>query len=96
MTDLSPLLAEARRIAEEGKATYLPELHIGDDGYGCWVMPPEGRLAALALALIPVVEALVKIRNVQDPEQHCDQGMISIADSVLAKLPATLSKALKP
>lgn len=59
MTDLSPLLAEVRRIAEEVKRADELDVAPGtiNDMYADASLDHAANLAAFALAAIPVIEA---------------------------------------
>jgi hypothetical protein len=100
VNDLSPLLAEARRIAEEvcdaeRECSYAIQaganVHGAISRYTGLADDIAPRLAAALLALIPVVEAAQ--RCVSDV---CEDDDLIHLERLYEALATTLSKALKP
>lgn len=112
MTDLSPLLAEARRIAEEVRRydNWASE-DAGDYAARISALAAAApRLAAALLALIPVVEAArelieafalgpLDVAAKYGPDvdgRELEDEALRSLSEALSPLPTTLTEALKP
>lgn len=105
MTDLSPLLAEARRIAEEVQASAdacmaaikgnRPGIAAAMEEYRDKADDLAPRLAAALLALIPVVEAAETGALHMSTETRFGEEAFERLYSALKEASTTLTEALK-